>query len=201
MDTLAYVSLVYDKFIIFSLILARISTFLSTFVLFRRELITRRVIVPLAVILSVYVMLSDSTSEMSYGFFSFQMLMQLVFQTFIGFIAGLILNIVFDVFIAIGQIVSVEIGLGMTSLLDPRFGIITSLTQFYIISASLIFLFLNGHLFIIKTITESFIVLPVGKSNLSQLMLADILAYASIIFSGAIIIALAVIVTILSTLR
>ncbi len=74
---------------------------------------------------------------MNYDVFSFQMLLFVATQFFIGFVSGFIINIVFDVFLALGQVISLQIGLSMASLIDPRFGSITSLTQFYMLTSIL----------------------------------------------------------------
>lgn len=199
MDILNLLPSVYEKFILYTLIFARISTMLTTFILLHRDMITTRIILSLSSILSFYVLLLYPPKQFGYDYFSLQMLIQVMTQMFIGFVSALILNIVFEVFVALGQVISTQIGLSMASLIEPRLGMITSLTHFYVILISLIFLFLNGHLFILKVLVDSFVTLPLFYQFVSQHAMMDILNYSSIIFSGSIVLSITIIITILLT--
>lgn len=190
---------VYDKFILFILIFTRISALFSTFIVFRRDIVNARTLVSLAALLSVYVMMLKPMEAVHYDVFSLQMTMQLVFQSFVGFLAGFILNIVFEVFSALGQIVSMQIGLGMASLIDPKLGNITTLTHFYTFSIIVIFLLLNGHIFAIQTILDSFTVIPLNHMAMPSKLLSEILSYSSIIFSGSILLSITVVIVMLVT--
>jgi flagellar biosynthesis protein FliR len=199
MEMIELVSIVYARFIVFALVFLRIGSMLWSFNLFRRELITGKIILTLGSVLSLYVMMLDHSGIINYDIFSIKMLINASLQVFIGFVGGLILNIVFDVFLGLGQVISTQIGLGLASLIDPRLGSITSLAHFYMIAASLIFLFLNGHLFIIKTIIQSFDAVPLNKQFIPQSMMSDALNYSSIIFSGAIMLSITIVMTMLMT--
>jgi flagellar biosynthetic protein FliR len=198
MEILNLIPVIYAKFVAFILIFMRIATMLWTFNIFRRELITGRIIFSLASVLSFYIVALNN-NVMNMDVFSLKMLISAFFQVFIGFLAGMILNIVFEVFLAIGQIISSQIGLGMASLYDPRFGSITTLSHFYMMVTTIIFLLLNGHLFIIQTIMSSFDVLPVDKTMLPQSLMSAVLSYSGTIFSGSIMLSITIIITILLT--
>lgn len=177
----------------------RISAFLSTFILFRRDSITLRITISLSAILAVYVVLIDPTKQASTDVLSIPIFIQMLYQVFIGFISALILNIIFEVFVALGQIIATEIGLSIASLMDPRFGGITSLTHFYVITTSLIFLLLNGHLFALKAIVDSFVALPLYHTFVPKTLITDILTYSSIIFSSSVLLSITIIMTVLLT--
>jgi flagellar biosynthetic protein FliR len=198
MEILNLIPVIYAKFVAFILIFMRIATMLWTFNIFRRELITGRIIFSLASVLSFYIVALNN-NVMNMDVFSLKMLISAFFQVFIGFLAGMILNIVFEVFLAIGQIISSQIGLGMASLYDLRFGSITTLSHFYMMVTTIIFLLLNGHLFIIQTIMSSFDVLPVDKTMLPQSLMSAVLSYSGTIFSGSIMLSITIIITILLT--
>ncbi|MEO8400364.1 MAG: flagellar biosynthetic protein FliR [Gammaproteobacteria bacterium] len=199
MNTAALIPFVYERFILFILVFTRISALFATFVFFRRDIINPRTLIALSSILSIYVILFDNVKQVDLDVFSIPMVMQAFLQFFIGFIAGLILNIIFEMFTGVGQIISTQIGLSLASVLDPRLGSITNLTQFYTFSMTLIFLFLNGHLFIIKTIVDSFIALPVTHHFIPSTLISDVVNYSGIIFSGAVMLSITVIVAILIT--
>ncbi|MFP8965887.1 flagellar biosynthetic protein FliR [Pokkaliibacter sp. CJK22405] len=85
-------------------------------------------------------------------------------QTIIGVIMGFALQMLFQIFVVAGQILSLQMGLGFASVNDPVNGVsIVVLSQFYMMLATLIFLLLNGHLTILQMLANSFIWIPVGQ--------------------------------------
>lgn len=196
MDVLNLIPFVYEKFSLFILVFTRISALFSTFILFKHSYINARVIISLSSILSFYVVLLDQKSHFNYDSYSIQMLTQVMFQFLIGFITGLVLNIIFEIFSGYGQVISSQIGLNMASLIDPTLGNVTTLTQFYSIVVILLFLLLNGHLFIIKTIVDSFSIIPLGETFVPKNMIYDVLKYSEVIFVSSILLSITIIVTI-----
>lgn len=199
MNVVDLIPYIFERLILLMLIFTRISAFFSTFVFFRREFISTRIMVALAAILSFYVVLFEQTTNIPHDVFSLSMVMQELFQFFIGFISGFILNIVFEIFIALGQIISTQIGLSLASLIDPRLGNVTNLTQFYLFSITIVFLSLNGHLQVIKTVVESFNTLPVGRYFFPDQLIKGVLDYSKVIFSGSIALSLTIMLAILIT--
>ena len=197
MDILSLIPSIYERLLAFVLVFSRISAMLSIFVLFRREMVTARIVVSLSAMLSIYVVLLHSISTRNMDLFSISMVTQELFQVFIGLMAGIIVNIVFDVFVACGQVISTQIGLGFASMVDPRFGTISNLTHFFMIFTALIFFYMNGHLFIIKTIIDSFNVLPLFQNFVPKDMLSAIMNYSSVIFSGGIILSISLVIAML----
>ena len=84
---------------------------LYTFIIFRHEVITGRIIITLASVLALYIVILSPAPQTGYDVFSLQMLGQELMQVMIGFAAGLILNIAFEVFVVLGQIISTQVGL------------------------------------------------------------------------------------------
>lgn len=199
MDIIQLIPGIYEKFVIFTLIFTRISSLFTTFVLFRRDLITTRITFSLSFIISIYVLLAYQGAQIAYDVFSLQMLLHLLYQVLIGVTSGLILNIIFEIFVSVGQIVSTQVGLGMASLIDPRFGYITTLTHFYMITMTLIFLSINGHLFAIETIMDSFTVMPVLYEKVPADLLHSVINYAGVIFSGSVRLSLTLIIVLMLT--
>src|SRR5262245_22448348 len=84
-------------------------------------------------------------------------------QLLIGIGMALFLQILMHAFVMTGQIVAMQMGLGFASMNDPANGIVvTVISQFYLMLATLLFLALNGHLVMIDVLVESFRTLPVG---------------------------------------
>lgn len=90
-------------------------------------------------------------------------------EILIGAFIGFTLQLLLEVFIVGGQLISNQMGLGFASMTDPANGAsVVALSQFYLILVMLLFMLMDGHLLMIEIITESFYVLPVGKSTISS---------------------------------
>lgn len=198
MNSLAILDGLYPNIINFMLILTRVYAVMYTFILFRKEAATHKVLVSLSVMISIYVLMLSDVKPIIEDILSLSYFYKTIIQVVIGFIAGTILNICFEISSSLGQIVSTQIGLSTASLFDPRFGMITSLTHFYGITCMIIFLMMNGHLIVIETLVHSFNVIPTDVIALS-LNTFTVFRFASIIFSGSVLIAMSLIAAIMMT--
>ena len=83
----------------------------------------------------------------------------------LGLSVGLILNILFSAASVSGEKIASTAGLSMANMVDPQSGgqtlVISTVLSLFLIS---IFLSLDGHLFLIKMIIESYNYLPIGES-------------------------------------
>lgn len=112
-------------------------------------------------------------------------------QIGIGIAMGLIFALIFEAFVVAGNLVSMAMGLAMASMVDPSTGINTPIVgRYYTIIVSLIFLLLNGHLLVIKTVVDSFNYLPVGLHFFDQPTLKSIYSFASVMFEVGVLVAL-----------
>ncbi|PSW03514.1 flagellar biosynthetic protein FliR [Photobacterium lipolyticum] len=85
-------------------------------------------------------------------------------QMIIGGIMGLMLELLFAVFTTMGQILSMQMGLGMAMSNDPINGVsIPTLGKYYQLYILLLFLALDGHLVALDVVVQSFKVWPVGE--------------------------------------
>lgn len=112
-------------------------------------------------------------------------------QVFIGLAMGFALQLVFSVFVLGGQIIALTMGLGFASLNDPITGVVVpTVSQFYTIFVTLLFLSMNGHLIMIDVMAKSFIDLPVAQTGFGKEALWKLLSWSKYIFSGAVLMAL-----------
>jgi flagellar biosynthetic protein FliR len=87
----------------------------------------------------------------------------LAFEIAIGFTIGLIAEFVFGGVQMAGQLAGVQMGLGLSSLIDPQTqDHLTSLSQWQNLLALLVFLAMDGHHLLIRALAESFTLLPMG---------------------------------------
>jgi flagellar biosynthetic protein FliR len=81
----------------------------------------------------------------------------------IGFTVGLVAEFVFGGVQLAGQLAGVQMGLGISSLIDPQTqDHLTSLAQWQNLLALLVFLAIDGHHLLIRAVADSFTLLPIG---------------------------------------
>lgn len=121
-------------------------------------------------------------------------------QVLIGVLMGLVIHIIFQTFMLAGQLISMQMGLGFASLMDPENGVsVPIIGQLYVMIATLLYLSMNGHLFVISILVDSFTQIPVNQLDLSSLQVEKFIELGSFMFSYALKIALPAVVTILIT--
>lgn len=117
---------------------------------------------------------------------------EIINQLAIGALTGLILQVVVAAMVVAGQAIATSMGLSMANLLDPNMGTVPVISQFLIILGSLIFVGAGGHAILLGLILESFHTLPVGTSIFSPESLGLLMRWSSMMFLGAVLIALPV---------
>ena len=111
---------------------------------------------------------------------------------FLGeFLLGLIISIIIrSIFCAIqtaGEIIGFQMGFSMMNVVDPLSGGSVSLiSQFLYIVGILLFLSLNGHLYLIKVFLQSFKFVPPGSFLINDTVFNNILFFSSNIFGMAV---------------
>ena len=112
-------------------------------------------------------------------------------QILIGTAMGLVLMMVIGTFVHAGQIIAMQIGLGFASMTDPANGVqIPMLSQFYVITVTLLYLAMDGHLMLIEMLANSFTILPISTSGLGTVGISELVYHASAIFTGGMQVAL-----------
>lgn len=118
-------------------------------------------------------------------------------QLLIGLVMGFTLLIVFNVLTVAGEAIAAAMGLGFALMSDPNSGVqVPIVSQFYSILATVIFLALNGHHAMISVMADSFSIIPV--SDVIVLTgIWQLISWSSMLFKGAMMIALPALVTML----
>jgi flagellar biosynthetic protein FliR len=112
-------------------------------------------------------------------------------QAVIGAALGFSLQILFEAVSLGGELVANSMGLSLAFNLDPQTGASTpTVGQLYTVLVTLIFLVLDGHLALIRTLVDGFHTLPIGTSGLGANGLWAVVNWGSELFSGALIVAL-----------
>ena len=139
-----------------------------------------RILLALTLTLVIAPVLPDSPAL---DLISFSGLMLIVRELLIGIAIGFVVQLVFDAIALGGQVIAMSMGLGFAVFIDRQHGInIPVLGQLFMMLGMLLFLSLDGHLTMIRLLADSFQLLPIGLSGLSQLAIGDILQWAGQVF-------------------
>ncbi len=128
---------------------------------------------------------------------SAQGLVEVFNQIMIGAVMGLILQIVVAAMVVAGQSISAAMGLSMANMIDPNMGNVPVISQLMIVMSTLIFVGFGGHAIMLGLISESFNSLPIGTSILNQNVYGRVLQWSSMVFLGAVLMSLPVMVSLL----
>jgi len=170
-----------DQFIIFMLVLGRVSGILAATPMFGGKLVTNRIKATLAFALSLvlFPVLVPKLPPMPSDMLSFGLLM--VQEALVGISLGLLSQIIFAAVEFCGIIVSTQMGLSIALQFDPTLGMqASSLTVFQNLLAMLLFLSLGAHHIFFAAIVESYQLLPVGNWHMS----GDLLKFFTTTVSG-----------------
>lgn len=95
---------------------------------------------------------------------NYYLIIYMLFEVTNGLVLGLISNIAFEVLLMAGSLIDVHIGLSMLNTIDPNSETSTTITGNLLHYVALvIFFIINGHHMLIKSLIESFVLLPIGK--------------------------------------
>jgi flagellar biosynthetic protein FliR len=186
---------IVERFYAFMWPMLRISALLLAAPVFSLSALTVRIRVLLALALSVMVYPLFTWPDIDP--LSPTGLLEIGNQLLIGVFMGLALQIVTAAVVVAGQTISNSMGLSMASLIDPNLGNVPVIAQFLLILSTLIFVSLGGHAMLLALILESFATLPVGSSLFGPQAYAQLVSWSSMIFLGALLTALPVMVTLL----
>lgn len=156
-----------------------------------------RIKVAIAAIITIFMVpwLKDTQAVELYSANGF---LQVGIQILIGLLMGFILRLVFSALTIAGENIAVTMGLGFAQITDPVNGVtVPIVSQFLSISATLLFLALDGHLALIHMLFDSFTYLPIGFSFDFQAALWGVAAWGSNMFTGALMVAIPAITALL----
>ena len=126
-----------------------------------------------------------------------QGLVEVFNQLTIGASMGLILQVVMAAVVVGGQTIASAMGLSMANMIDPNMGNVPVISQLLVVLATLIFVGFGGHAILLGLVAESFQSIPIGTSILNQDVYGRMLRWSSMMFLGALLMALPVMVSLL----
>lgn len=112
-------------------------------------------------------------------------------QILIGVTLGFVVLTILQVFILAGQTISMQMGLGFASMVDPANGIsVAVLSQWYQVLVTLVFLAINGHLVVVEVLADSFTIMPVGPTSFTQGSFLAVAEFGAWLFKASLMLAL-----------
>lgn len=188
---------IVSQFSWYLLPLFRVAGFIMVAPIFSTGFVPMRVRLGLSVMLALVVM-PNLTPDLHFDPVSLGGGIMILQQVMIGVALGFVMQLVFAAIVNAGQLVGMQMGLGFAQMMDPASGVTVPVVgQFYNLMGVLLFLAMNGHLVLIQVLVDSFSILPVGAGGLPNSALINMAYFGSWIFSGAVIIALPAIISLL----
>src|SRR5882762_6064948 len=115
-------------------------------------------------------------------------------EVLIGVAIGMVVQLTFVALIFAGQTISLSMGLGFATLVDPQRGANTTvLGQMFMIIGILTYLAINGHLVLLGTLAESFQTLPIGAAHIGKNFLMSVVLWGARVFESGLLIALVIV--------
>lgn len=101
----------------------------------------------------------------------------------LGLILGISVNIMFSAIQTGGNFIGVQMGFSMVNVLDPLTGTNEAVTaHFLYMTAILVFLSLNGHLYLMSAMVDSFKYIPPGQLFISSKLTAQLMTISKDLF-------------------
>ena len=186
---------ILDKFLVVIWPMLRLSAFLAFTSIFSARAVNMRIRISLAFAMSFFVTQYIEIPKIDPV--TADGLMEIFRQILIGFTMGLVFQVASAALVVAGQAMSASMGLSMANMVDPNMGNVPVLSQFFNIMGTLVFLGMGGHLIVFGLVIESFKLLPIGQAFFSQDMLGKMINWSAMMFLGALLIALPVMMTLL----
>jgi len=112
-------------------------------------------------------------------------------EVIIGAAIGMVMQLAFDALTFAGQMISLTMGLGFATLIDPQRGSsVPVVGQLFSMMGTLTYLAINGHLVLIGALANSFQTLRIGAANLDRDFLLSVATWGGRIFETGLLIAL-----------
>jgi len=186
---------ILDKFLVVIWPMLRLSAFLAFTSIFSIRAVNMRIRILLA--FSMAFVVTQQIDIPRIDPVTAEGLMEISRQILIGLTMGLVFQIASAALAVAGQAVSASMGLTIANMIDPSMGNVPVLSAFFNIMGTLIFLGMGGHLIVFGLVLESFKLLPIGQEFFSQDMLGKMINWSAMMFLGALLIALPVMMTLL----
>ena len=186
---------ILEKFLVVIWPMLRLSAFLAFTSIFSIRAVNLRIRMCLGFALAFFV--SQQIDIPRIDPLTAEGLLEISRQILIGLTMGLVFQVASATLVVAGQAISGSMGLSMANMIDPNMGSVPVLSALFNIMGTLIFLGIGGHLIVFGLVLESFKLLPIGQEFFTQDMLGKMINWSAMMFLGALLIGLPVMMTLL----
>lgn len=154
----------YGKLDIFIITLVRVAGYLFTSPVLGRREIPSALKVSMSIFIVYILIFTDNIAFTTVPISIGQYISLCALESLKGILLGLLSSFFFSVFLTAGQIIDSQIGFQMGGILDPQYGVKTSLSANLLnIVALTVFLTLDGHLQLISLLSKTYLMSPIGN--------------------------------------
>lgn len=112
-------------------------------------------------------------------------------ELLIGVAIGMVMQLAFEGLSFAGQTVSMSMGLGFSTLVDPQRGAsVPVLGQLFTIMGTLSYLAINGHLMLLAALAKSYRTMPIAGTGIDENFLLTVATWGTRIFETGLLVAL-----------
>ncbi|MBT8764398.1 flagellar biosynthetic protein FliR [Desulfohalobiaceae bacterium Ax17] len=174
-------------FLSFFLTLFRISLVLFLLPFFGGESLPNPVKAAVCLVLTLGLWPSLSFPADYFPVHPFGIAVMLLGELILGLILGLVVRFLFAAIQTGGQLIGFQMGFAMINVVDPITGVSEAVTAHFLYMTSLLtFLSLNGHLFLLKGLAQTFELVPPGGLLITPQLVNQIFLFSGQIFVLAI---------------
>jgi flagellar biosynthesis protein FliR len=156
------------EILLFSLVLIRMSAFVVSWPVFGIDTVPQHIKVLFAVVLTMVVFPTLKWAPFQTDAISGNMVLLVMREAFIGLAMGYLARFFFFAFRIAGEMVSQAMGLSAAAMFNPSMGGQTSsVEQFYTTVATLFYLCVNGHHYLITGLVRSYVWAPAAVLSLN----------------------------------
>jgi len=189
-----------DQISVFLLVLARVGGLVSSAPIVGDAQVPKLVKVGLVIVLTIVLVQVPSIQHMQAPTGLYPFTLSVLAQLFVGLALGFVARILFLVMSTAGGIISLQIGLSMSMVLNPMTESADSvMTQFYTITAGLTFLAMNGELWLVAALSRSFDLAPLTPSSFSPVLVQTVVSDLLVVAQASIQIAMPVAATLFAS--
>ena len=168
------------QLLLFFLVLVRMSAFIVSWPVFGVETISTPIKILFSVTLALLVFPTLHFSVEQQTVVSQSIVLMAAKEAVIGLMIGSLARFFFFAFQIAGELVSMSIGLSSAQMFNPALGgQASSVEQFYLAFATLFYLSVNGHHFLISGLVDSFRVVPISAELLNTGELKNVSMFVS----------------------
>ena len=165
--------------------------------IFSSHLVSRRLRLVISLVITIPIAFSVPNIPVIEAF-TYTWYVTIIQQIIIGAAIGFVFLCTLQAFIVGGQVVAMQSGLGFASMVDPGSGVnVPVVSQLYLMITTLVFLSLNGHLFMLDIIAKSFHAIPISTQGILPEHFFELAKWTKWIFAAGVLMALPAIIALM----